>query len=282
MNTLTNSIQNSVLAQAPQGVLKAIKQASQRTGVDFAYLVRQAHAESGFKTEIKAKTSSATGLFQFIESTWLSMVEKYGHKYGIETDGKTRREILDLRRDPETASFMAAEFASENKKFLDAHWGGKVGATELYLAHFLGPGQASAFLKTRDANPMANAAVLFPDAARANKNVFYDRATGRAKSVEEIYGFFDNKFSGEKIAPPPEERLVASSVVYRKPAANQIAAYEALAAIYGNSPHSPAKRILDKQNLAVNAVEVMLMAQLDNPLEVRDPAKKFSNSLYNQ
>ena len=122
------------------------------------------------------------------------MVERYGEKHGIDTEGKSKQEILDLRKDPEIASKMAAEFASENEKFLNNHWGGEVGSTELYFAHFLGAPNAAAFLNARDDNGMKTAAVLFPAAAKANPNVFYDTKTGRAKSLDEVYAFFDKKF----------------------------------------------------------------------------------------
>ena len=236
MQGLGNTIDNNVLAifgnKAPKGVINAIKQASTKTGVDFAYLMQQANAESSFDPHAKARTSSATGLYQFIESTWMRMVDKYGDKYGIETDGMSRREILDLRKDPEIASNLAAEFAGENERFLNDHWGGEVGSTELYLAHFLGAGGASAFLNAKDENPLQSGAVLFPAAAKANKNVFYDRATGRQRSMDEIYAFFDKKFQikGESVIDPQFENEPAS-----KTAPNQIASEALLAYGVDNS-----------------------------------------------
>ena len=198
MQDLTNIIQNSALAPiargASKGVLNAIGSAAAKTGVDFAYLLQQAQAESNFNPSIKAKTSSATGLFQFIKSTWMHMIDKHGEKYGIQTDNMSRQEILDLRKNPEIASNMAAEFASENEKFLDTHWGGEIGSTELYFAHFMGAGGAASFLNARDENPAQTAAVLFPKAAKANYNVFYEKGTGRARSLDEVYAFFDKKF----------------------------------------------------------------------------------------
>ncbi len=62
MDNGTNSIQNnalaSMLAPVPGKVVNAIKQASARTGVNFAYLVQQAGAESSFNPKIKAKTQT--------------------------------------------------------------------------------------------------------------------------------------------------------------------------------------------------------------------------------
>ena len=197
---------SGLIDKAGAKVAAAIKNASVKTGVDFSYLMQQAQIESSFRTDVKACTSSATGLYQFIDSTWLSMVNKYGDKYGlgdladkISDNGKvadkaTRKEILELRKDPELCSLMAAEVASDNKDYLEKCTTKDVGATELYMAHFMGPGGAGKFLKAMDKNPNAKAADLFPTAAAANKNVFYDKS-GKAKSLEQVYAQFDKKFS---------------------------------------------------------------------------------------
>jgi len=200
-NHSDNNILAAYSAKAPKPVLSAIKTASAKTGVDFAYMVQQAEAESAFKPNAQAKTSSARGLYQFIESTWLSMVDKHGASYGIETEGQSRSDILKLRDNPEIASFMAAELARDNQNVLERNWAKgekEIGATELYFAHFLGAGGASAFMNARDEDGSATAAHIFPKAANANKNVFYDRATGHAKSLDDVYAFFDNKFDLDK------------------------------------------------------------------------------------
>lgn len=211
MSAYTNSSEINAFAaltrSAPGGVVSAIEKASARTGVDFAYLVQQAKAESSFNPDAKAKTSSATGLYQFLESTWLGMVRDHGEKYGlgdyasfIDARGKVadpakKAEILELRKDPSAASLLAAEFAVQNKLFLERNWGGKVGATELYFAHFMGAGGAAGFLKAKDEDPLAFGADLFPREARANRNVFYNPATGKPRTLAEIYDFFDRKFA---------------------------------------------------------------------------------------
>lgn len=225
MNGLTNVIQNNDLTalthKAPQEVVSAIAKASDRTGVDFAYLLQQAKAESNFNPTAKAGTSSATGLYQFIERTWLGMVKEHGHEYGLGDladkidprfrvkDAKARKEILALRNDPVVSAQMAAEFALDNEETLNKLWGGEVGATELYLAHFLGAGGASSFLNARDENPLTPAADLFPKAARANRGVFYDSKTGKARTVEQVYQFFDKKFQIKDGAPGPASFAVA-------------------------------------------------------------------------
>ncbi len=198
MNNALNSLENNALAalsaRAPQGVLNAIKTASAKTGVSFTYLMEKAAAESNFKVDAKAKTSSATGLFQFIESTWMDMVKTHGAKHGIDT-AQSKSTLLNLRKNPEVASLMAAEFAEGNKAYLEKTIGGDIGNTELYFAHFMGAGGASAFLSQLKKNPLSVAADIFPKEARANRNVFYDRSTGEAKTLQQVYDFFDKKFS---------------------------------------------------------------------------------------
>ncbi len=206
--------------RGPAHVEAAVREASARTGVDFAYLMEKAAVESGFRTDIKASTSSATGLYQFIESTWLNTVKEHGAKHGlgryaaaIETrgDGRAvvsdpgmRRAILDLRKDARVSALMAGEFAADNKRHLEQNVGGPVGSTELYMAHFLGAHGASKFLNAMKDSPNRPARELFPDAAAANRNVFFDRKTGEARSLKEIYDRFAGKFSGDGPTVPPE------------------------------------------------------------------------------
>ena len=277
MANLTNTIQNKVLAslagQASHGVVSAIKQAASRTGVNFAYLVQQAAAESSFNPAAKAKTSSASGLYQFLESTWMGMVDKYGDKHGVETEGKSRKEILALRNDPETASLMAAEFAGENEKFLNTHWGGDVGSTELYFAHFLGAGGAAAFLKARDENGGQQAAQVFPQAAKSNRNVFYNARTGRAKSLDEVYAFFDKKFSIEDATIPQDAPSEPKSRNRLFAEANTVV-------------KSPSYRAMNPSpsynQIVTSPVEIMLLAQLEPPMDGKTGDKEDTFSLYSR
>jgi hypothetical protein len=196
---------------------------SQKEMLDFVgatsltYLMEKANAESGFDADASSRTSSATGLYQFIESTWLGMVRDHGDKYGlgeyakhIDSRGRVddpaiKKEILELRKDPEKASLLAAEFAADNKEYLETHTNlsdEEIGSTELYLAHFLGAGGATSFLNAHEKNPLARAADIFPKAANANYNVFYDSKTGKPRTLAGVYEFFDKKFqAGEGNAP---------------------------------------------------------------------------------
>src|ERR1043165_6766087 len=83
-------------------VLHGIKKASQSTGVDFGYLMAQAAQESSFQADAKASTSSATGLYQFLDSTWPSIMQPHGGKHGfadladrIQADGRGGATVAD-------------------------------------------------------------------------------------------------------------------------------------------------------------------------------------------
>jgi len=187
-------------------VLTGIKNASKSTGVDFGYLMAQAAQESSFQADARAGSSSATGLYQFLDSTWLSMMRTHGAKYGfadlasrIQPDGRggyvvadpaERQQILDLRKDPKVSAVIGAEFALSNKEYLESELGRPVGSTELYLAHFLGAAGATRFLKAIEHNAGQAAADLVPQAAAANRSVFYDRSTGLPRTVGQIYQLF--------------------------------------------------------------------------------------------
>jgi hypothetical protein len=191
-------------------VTAAIQLASASTGVQFGYLLNQARLESGLNPDARARTSSATGLFQFIDQTWLGTVRQHGAEHGMGwaasqirqgpngryyvPDPETRRQILDLRRQPEAASAMAAEYASDNGRYLESRLGRQAEPVDLYLAHFLGAGGAARFLRAHDSSPDAAAAPMLPAAARANRPIFYNR-DGSMRSFAEIRARFAEKIS---------------------------------------------------------------------------------------
>jgi hypothetical protein len=206
------------------GVQSAIQRASLKTGVDFSYLLGQAQVESSLRPDARAATSSASGLYQFVEQSWLSTVKKHGAEHGLGwaadaitqgsggryyvSDTATRDYILKLRNNPDVASLMAAEHASDNKAELETSLGRQVGGADLYMAHFLGIGGAKKFLSTLERSPGAAAAQLFPAAAASNRNIFFGEG-GRARSVGEIYDRFAAKLergaeiaAGGKTLPP--------------------------------------------------------------------------------
>ena len=256
MTNPLNALQNNPLAQltqnAPRSILQAIKTASIKTGFNFSYLVEKAAAESNFEPNAKAKTSSATGLFQFIESTWMDMIEKHGDKHGVSTN-QSRQSLLNLRKDPAIASLMAAEFAEGNKAHLEKTVGGDIGNTELYFAHFMGAGGASAFLNQLHKNPLSLGADLFPKAANANRNVFYDSETGQPKTLQQIYDFFDKKFSHE---PSQNTSLAHKPQSVTAPKKNRLSPYSSIAEKNPSrlKVHSLIKRLMRFTPLKINSM----------------------------
>lgn len=179
----------------------AIQRASTATGVDFTFLMKTANRESGYNPRAKASSSSAAGLFQFVEQTWLSTLKQHGSKYGYAryadliskgSDGRysvngaeARKAVMDLRLDAHASSLMAGELASDHASYLKGRTGRTPTAGELYAAHFLGPQGSARLIEAANSRPGASAASLFPDAAQANRSIFY--RDGRPATVAEVY-----------------------------------------------------------------------------------------------
>ncbi|MBY3347987.1 peptidoglycan DD-metalloendopeptidase family protein [Rhizobium laguerreae] len=102
--------------------------------------------ESGGAADIKNPFSTATGLGQFIESTWITMMKTYRPDL---TQSLDRDALLALRTDPTLSREMIANLARENKADLEAA-GQTATAGRLYLAHFLGPQGAISVLSSDD------------------------------------------------------------------------------------------------------------------------------------
>ena len=192
-----------------EDVRSAISRAAQRTGVDFGYLFNQAKSESGLNPNAQASGSSAGGLFQFIDQSWLGAVKLYGAKHGMgwaadaisrgrngtwTVDPALKDQVMGLKNQPEVSSLMAAEFASDNASGLQNALGRTPRAADLYFAHFLGLEGAAKFLKINDSNPDAVAASLFPREARTNRGIFYT-SDGSARSMGEVYALMARKIS---------------------------------------------------------------------------------------
>ncbi len=189
----------------------AIKQAASTTGTSFEYLLATAKMESNFNPTAGASTSSARGLFQFIDQTWLGTVKEAGAQlgYGKYADAITRSSsgsysvsdpaartaIMKLRDDPAAASSMAAVLTQSNSFKLTGKIGRRPTDGELYMAHFMGVGGAAKLISNAEDNPQASAARLFPNAAAANRSIFYDRS-GRARSVSEVYSVLTSRYAG--------------------------------------------------------------------------------------
>lgn len=260
-----------MLAEATQtatrsDVIAALKQASAATGSNFDYLLGTAMRESGLKASAQAPTSSASGLFQFTQQTWLGMIKQHGADFGLgsyanaihqDDDGRyhvsdkeDRQAILALRNDPKTASLMAGEYANDSRCEMEGKLGRSVCSGELYAAHFLGPEAACRLIRLNNAKPDSSAADAFPEAAGANRNVFYNR-DGSPKTVHEVYDWALKQPAGDlsaalkatpaakpahATAPPPAKSLWSEDSLSLNWAAATGQGNLSLAMLSGKSP----------------------------------------------
>jgi len=207
------------------GIAGAIQQASSAIGTSFEYLLTTAKMESDFNPTAGASTSSAHGLYQFIDQTWLGTVKEAGAQlgYGNYADAITKsasgtysvsdpamlKAILKLRDDPSASSSMAAVLTQSNSFQLTGKIGRRPTDSELYMAHFMGVGGAAKLIANAEDNPQASGARLFPNAAAANRSIFYD-SKGRARSVSEVYSVLTSRYASA--ASSPATRAAMASV----------------------------------------------------------------------
>lgn len=198
------------------GLVETIVHAAYLAGVDPRLLMAIADKESSFMVDARAPTSTATGLFQFIEATWLRAIRDYGPRFGLDreaalveagesglvvNDEDERKRILDMRNDPFLSTLFAASMLRAEQDKLSARLGRPISEAEVYLVHFLGPAGAQKFLAVLAEKPKTPAANLLPKAARANRPIFYATQKRKPKSlsVAQVH---------EKIGNSLERRLV--------------------------------------------------------------------------
>lgn len=215
---------NDILEFGPMKIrrhlVQTIVRAAQAVQTDPVLLMAVADKESSFVTAVQAKTSSATGLYQFIERTWLGVVRDFGPKYGLEkeaalvssdandrpviTDAAERTRVLELRRDPYLSALMAGEMLKRDAGRIAQRIGRDLTLGEVYLAHFLGVDDAGEFLANVVNKPAAAAAALLPGPARANRSIFFaaGRFVGRGRhrkpaslSVAQVHEKFEAMMS---------------------------------------------------------------------------------------
>ncbi len=186
----------------PQGVVDvAILRAADATGVDFGFLLGAARRESGFDPTARAQGSSAVGLFQFVEQTWLATLKRHGAEHGYAryaelivrasdgryrtVDAAARAAVMALRLDPHAAALMAGEMAADHAAWLRQKIGRNPTAGELYAAHFLGQDATARLIEAVRVSPEADAAAMFPAPARANPTIFH--RGGKSLTAAELY-----------------------------------------------------------------------------------------------
>jgi hypothetical protein len=206
---LIDSSSPAAKAASRPEVMAALHDAARATGADFSYLVRTAQRESNFDPTAKASTSSATGLFQFTNETWLRMVDRYGAQHGLKAEaaavsvkdgetsvgkGMSREQILALRNDPVLSATMAGELAQENAKILARKIHRQPTSAELYAAHFMGPTDAAHLIHAARRNDKGAAGEIFRSAALANPTVFSGK-DGEQLTAAQLYA----KLTGDTV-----------------------------------------------------------------------------------
>jgi hypothetical protein len=212
-----------VTSDAGPRVSGAIEKAAQATGTSFDYLLKTALRESNFEPNAKATTSSATGLFQFIDQTWLATLKQAGPSLGygdyaaaiVQSSGHysvpdpaMRRAVMNLRLDPTANAAMAGALTQANAAQLSAGLGRKPTDGELYTAHVLGASGALKLIGASVTTPQAIAANLLPEAAQANRSIFYS-GQGTARSASQVYAFLTSRQNGA--LPATAAALAAAS-----------------------------------------------------------------------
>lgn len=140
--------------------------------------------------------SSATGVMQFTNGTFLDVMKAPGvaGRIGVDITGMSDDQILELRKDPRVSVMAGAALAEQNKRALQQVLGRPVNDAEMYMAHFLGAGGATALIGAFQGQPEQSAAALLPEAAKDHRNLFY-ASNGRALTVREVYSNISTQFN---------------------------------------------------------------------------------------
>lgn len=218
---------SSGLESARAQIAGAIRNAASATGASFEYLISAAKIESNLNPKAQASTSSARGLYQFIEQTWLGTVKEAGNAFGYGkyadaitksdsgrysvADSGTREEILKLRDDPALNAAMAGVLTQSNSFKLTGMIGRRPTDSELYMAHFMGVSGASKLISTAEGSPGASGAAMFPSAAAANRSIFYNR-DGSARSVSQVYSVLTSRYDAAANSQTARTAMAAAGV----------------------------------------------------------------------
>lgn len=209
---------------ASPAVVAAIRTAATHTGARFESLLASAAIESGFNPSAKASSSSATGLFQFVDQTWLATLKKSGADNGLAAqaaaivnrggqwtveDPEMRHEIMELRKNPQVAATMAGEHMKDLTANLASSLGHTPDVTETYLGHFLGAKGATQILNALKNDPMRSAASVLPEAAHANPALFDGKSV--AQFVSKIQGRIEKTYADLGMSVPQGALQISSA-----------------------------------------------------------------------
>jgi hypothetical protein len=285
---------NSTTANAAPQIAGAIRQAARSSGISFEYLITTAQIESNLNPAAQAATSSAKGLYQFIDQTWLGTLKTSGAADGYGqyadaisrtpdghydvADPTMRAAIMQLRSDPAASAMMAGAFTRANATQLQSAIGRAPTEGELYIAHFLGSDGAGKLISAASNEPQANAADMFPQAAAANRSIFFD-GTGRPRTAGEVYGKLTGRFELARASSFAPETRVALNADTRALSPDTAGVTQAFAQANTNLPPLPDSKPLfqsmftDRARKAVTQTVSSLWAPADTTPAASDAAR---------
>ena len=196
----------------------SLYKASLKTGVDFELMVLKAKMESDLGRATIAQHTSARGVFQYIEPTWLTLMRRYGDDIGYGHYAKAikrakypglpyiegnnpylKAEILALRHDLDASAMLQAYQVREETDVIKSMKRGRVTATDHYIVHMLGVPLAKQFYKMQASMSLSPVAKsrnpAMREAAAMNRSFFYSRSGPLA--AREVYAKFEAKVGRE-------------------------------------------------------------------------------------
>lgn len=222
----------------PSGVMNAIQSAAQKSGIDPHLLAAVAWRESRFDPSARSQRSSAKGLLQFTEGTWLQAIRNCGERCGVGlyadaiqksrsgelvvSDKQLRAEILQRRGDPVLSAKLAAEEMRLRQAAMQDRLGRTVRSADLYLLHVLGPSGSTRFLAALVQHPTASS--LKVASSRVMYNAGLLARDHRPMTVAKTYAAVEamlcaqQRHSEQAFADPRAERDTRSASVDIGPA----------------------------------------------------------------
>lgn len=228
----------------PVRVNEAVNRAATEYGISTSYLAGAVSREYGmylkgpedqidYSRGNAAGASGAVGIGQIIPGT-AKMVFRSPEFQAVwgSTKGLSDAQILEMRSDPDASILATAVLAKQTDRLVRAVTGRPATDAELYMGHFLGAGGAAELMRKLQSDPDASSVDLFPQAAAANKTVFYNK-DGSAKTAQELYNelgrtfgtnptymSYGNQQTREKVLKETETRIADDPMAFANSVGN--------------------------------------------------------------
>lgn len=159
----------------------AMAKAAIASGVPLGELVSFFSIESGMKAGAKniGGHSTAGGLGGMTAPTFKSLIRVHHQKYGLSKNVS--------RFNAYANAAMTAEYIKQNRSLLQQALKRDITTSEIYMAHFLGPGTAIQVLKAKGNRPVTSVVRV----SKGNARLFYTK--GRPLTVAQFRASMDRK-----------------------------------------------------------------------------------------